>query len=138
MTFTAQSLHGSWMNWNGQATATVTVTLNASAQDNIIYLFEKGQFCPNATTNTIPFRNTFKLVCHPDHIAFYHERFGADNPVWLFDLVATDHDTLKNKTIHQCAQDQYSVLVSLNEKNIEMTWHIIGPKKNEKIHYHYF
>ena len=138
MTFTAQSLRGSRMNWNGQAKASVTVNTQTSTQGNIIYLFEKGQFCPDATTSAIPFSNTFKLVCRSDSIVFYHERFGADNPVWLFDLVATDHNTLKNKTIHQCAQDQYSVLVTLNEKNIEMMWQIHGPKKNEKIHYHYF
>ena len=138
MTFMSQSLTGSLMNWNGRAKATIDVQSVDTCSGKIIHLFEKGQFCSDCSDSSFPFSNTFKLVCQSDTIAFYHERFGAQNPVWLFDLVAISHNTLINKAVHQCVQDQYTVLITLNEKDIEMQWNIIGPRKNEKINYHYF
>ncbi len=125
MTFNAQSHRGSKMNWNGNAEAIVETYLVPSIQGDTVYLKEKGQFFPESASSPIPFHNTFKLFFKKEKIVFYHERFGSENPVWLFDLIATGANTLTNKAVHQCVDDQYSVQIIINKQYIEMVWKII-------------
>ena len=116
MTFNAQSHRGSKMNWNGNAEAIVETYLVPSIQGDTVYLKEKGQFFPESASSPIPFHNTFKLFFKKEKIVFYHERFGSENPVWLFDLIATGANTLTNKAVHQCVDDQYSVQIIINKQ----------------------
>ena len=64
MTFTAQSLTGSKINWNGRAKTMVEVYSENVLSDKIIYPFEKGEFFPDDSGRSFPFTGqTLGILC---------------------------------------------------------------------------
>ena len=130
------------MNWTGVAQGQVTVRAYQTALQHLllpaISLNEEGQFTLNNRQRPLPFKNTFKLVFHAESIAFYHERFGQEHAVWLFNLIPQAVNCLSSEEVHQCGDDQYLVTVTTMEQNVTMHWKITGPRKNEVLNYQYF
>lgn len=131
--FTATAGPGSATGWTGNGQAQVTPRTDHDG----IRLFESGHFTPMGTATSVAFRNVYRWQDGGSRLSLWHERFGAEAPVWLFDLVATDHDTLVAAVPHHCGNDDYSALLRLVDDGIDLTWTITGPRKNDTLRYRY-
>ncbi len=100
-------------------------------------LHEDGHFTPNATGTPVAFRNIYLWVHHGDRLSLWHERFGRDAAVWLFDLTASAPSELATVDAHVCGDDRYAARVSLTEDGFDLRWSIIGPRKDETLAYRY-
>ena len=137
MCFSAASRDHSEMGWNGQGQAAVYIETGQTPEGRLLRLTEKGHFSLNGQAQAIPFFNVIKLILFPEHISFSHERYGIDRPVWLFDIVASDQVDFYSQTPHLCGQDNYALKIRLEADAIVAHWSITGPKKNERLIYHY-
>ncbi len=66
-----------------------------------------------------------------------HHRFGADNPVNLFDLALTGEREWRSISPHLCGEDCYSAVLLVGDEEIVLRWSVEGPRKREAIEYHY-
>lgn len=66
-----------------------------------------------------------------------HLRYGADNPVFLFDLAHHSGCEWREAAPHHCADDRYSAVLTLDDHRIILAWTINGPRKDESIEYVY-
>ena len=80
LTFNASSTAST--GWTGTGVGTVEVSRPAS---DVLVLAESGTWMPKSGTQ-LSFINVFRWTLHPETIRLEHLRFGADNPVYLFDL----------------------------------------------------
>jgi hypothetical protein len=67
-----------------------------------------------------------------------HLRFGADNPVLLFDLSATDTGEFRSVSPHVCGPDCYEAALTVEGDRIGLRWRVHGPAKQEAIDSTYF
>lgn len=106
--------------------------------DNRIIFYESGSWKENHGSEFM-FTNVFRWSFDrfKNRISLEHLRFGEKNPVFLFDLVKINEDTLASVSSYVCNEDSYLGQVKCTEKAITLNWRIIGPKKNEEIHYLY-
>lgn len=132
-TFSAQSGQASAVGWNGRGEGRIEVT----RENHSVRFFESGTFTLDGQTRSVPMRNVYRWDIHPDRIALSHERRGVEDAVSLFDLVVENDDTLVSAEVHQCAADAYSARLTLTEDGIDLAWRIVGPRKDERILYHY-
>lgn len=137
MSFDARSKTGSQTGWDGHGEAEVCVKAQGHATQGSLWLIERGYYHGTAIT-PIRFSNTFRLEFSPCRVGFFHERFGHENAVWLFDMVSGGNGLLASDEPHQCAKDRYAVTLALRPDAVEMCWAITGPRKNEHIRYSYF
>ncbi|MES1948062.1 hypothetical protein C84B14_11961 [Salinisphaera sp. C84B14] len=131
--FEAEPGPGSHTGWAGHGEAEVAVSVDADG----LRFHESGQFTPAATGTALSFRNVYRWVVHDDRIALWHERFGCEAAVWLFDLVAAAPDELIAAERHLCGEDRYDARLRLVEHGFELGWSITGPRKDEKLAYRY-
>jgi hypothetical protein len=122
--------------WNGAGSGTVEV----SAPESIGFVFaESGIWHPaGLTARVIKFTNTFRWTMVDNRIRLEHLRFGADKPVFLFDLVRVHEETWRDSTPHQCSDDSYSALLTTRGDQLSVAWSIRGPRKCEQIDYIYW
>jgi hypothetical protein len=66
-----------------------------------------------------------------------HLRFGADQPVFLFDLRPEADGMFSSTQPHVCQDDCYSARMVISDDEIQLTWTVAGPEKNETIDYRY-
>lgn len=114
-------------------------TVNAELKnDNRILFYESGTW-KERHGNEFIFTNVFRwsLDRFKNLITLEHLRFGEKNPVFLFDLAKINDDTLASVSSYVCKEDSYLGQVKCTDKAITLNWRIIGPKKNEEIHYFY-
>ncbi|OLO05433.1 hypothetical protein BTW07_04615 [Salinicola socius] len=133
--FSARSGQASETGWNGQGEGTIEVAREGCS----IKLFESGIFTLDGQNRGVPMRNVYRWDIHADRIALSHERRGVADAVSLFDLVidGSDDDTLVNVEAHQCAADAYSARLAVQPEGFDLEWRIIGPRKDERLLYHY-
>ncbi|WP_342588724.1 DUF6314 family protein [Salinicola lusitanus] len=131
--FVAQSGAASAVGWNGWGSGTADV----ARQQDTVRFFESGTFTPDGQDRSIPMRNVYRWDLHSERISLSHERRGTAAAVWLFDLIASDEDTLVSAEVHQCAADAYSATLTLVSDGIDLEWRIVGPRKDERILYRY-
>lgn len=121
--------------WSGCGKGLVAVDLfNA----NTVIFTETGTWQAD-TGQQFDFNNVFRWSFDnsTDIIQLEHLRYGANNPVHLFDLTLINNFEWQSITPHLCCDDVYSAILSRVGNTIEMQWTIKGPKKNEYIHYWY-
>ncbi|HEX4840353.1 MAG TPA: DUF6314 family protein, partial [Rhabdochlamydiaceae bacterium] len=70
-------------------------------------------------------------------ISLEHLRQGIDNPVFLFHLQPSGLHSLSSKDSHLCAGDTYLGQILWAQNCLRLKWRVIGPKKNEELHYYY-
>ncbi|MDV6320371.1 DUF6314 family protein [Chromohalobacter sp. HP20-39] len=133
LSFTSRSGHTSDVAWSGQGAGTVTPETHT---DQVRFI-EQGHFLPRGQSREVAFRNVYRWDLHPEHIALYHERRGPDAAVWLFDLVADSATTLISKSPHLCGADTYQARLTFEPHGFQLEWHIAGPRKDERLIYHY-
>ena len=84
LTFTASS--GASTSWTGTGVGTVDVSQPAT--DVLVYT-ESGTWTPTGGKQ-LSFTNAYRWTLLPKTLRLEHLRFGADNPVYLFDLAIVD------------------------------------------------
>lgn len=131
--FTATPGRASQTGWAGHGTARI----QASTDRDGIRLYERGHFTPAAAGTPIAFENVYRWVEHNDRLSLWHERHGRDAAVWLFDLVAADHNSLVTAAPHPCGADEYDARLTLTADGFDLRWSITGPRKNETLAYRY-
>lgn len=133
LTFTATPGPGSHTGWAGDGHGDVTPRLEHDA----LRLFESGAFTPRGARQALAFRNVYRWQRAPGRLSLWHERFGAEAPVWLFDLMAEGPDRLVTAAPHLCGADVYRARLSLVADGLGLDWHITGPRKDECLCYRY-
>jgi hypothetical protein len=121
--------------WSGTGHGTVEVERTAPLT---LVFHERGVWTPEAGRQ-MPFRNVFRWTAtlDGDRIRLEHLRFGAESPVFLFDLVPIAQGVLEADQPHACSDDRYSARLVLVAETIQLSWAITGPKKDEAITYLY-
>jgi Family of unknown function (DUF6314) len=66
-------------------------------------------------------------------IALEHLRRGASKPVFLFHLKPKKPDLLVSIDSHLCGSDAYFGQIQLGPRYLQLSWKIVGPKKNDRI-----
>ncbi|MCX2523206.1 DUF6314 family protein [Larsenimonas rhizosphaerae] len=134
--FEAHPGPGSHSGWSGTGEGTATPEQDATG--TVVRLYETGTFIDNAGHQSIT-RNVFRFTHAAERISLHHERRGPLHPVWLFDLVADPLNArrLVTDTPHLCGDDRYSAALTLQRGNMQLDWHIQGPRKNEYLRYYY-
>ena len=133
LSFFAQSGNGA-AGWNGSGEGKVAV----SQQAEVIRFDESGHW-QTAAGQTLTFRNVFRWSLGPggDHIQLEHLRYGENQPVFLFDLIAVGSAELQSAEPHHCAADVYTGRLVLDANGFTLDWYIRGPRKDEHIRYRY-
>jgi hypothetical protein len=100
-------------------------------------IFERGQFTPNGHARALHFTNAYRWQRTAERLLLFHERFGTDQPVYLFALITTGSQNMTSHAPHLCGADRYSARLALCPNGLTLDWQIIGPAKDESLAYHY-
>lgn len=92
---------------------------------------EKGQ--ENEFSNV--FRWTLDLSAGV--ISLEHLRRGMNHPVFLCHLAPAGPDYLESTDPHLCVQDSYFARLTCLPKSLHLYWRVLGPEKNEEMHFYY-
>lgn len=131
-----ESRSGKSTGWDGIGTGTVTVT--QSADKNLVFE-EKGVWRAHGDeASDIPFQNVFRWSMVGLALRLEHLRFGWDDPVFLFDMIRGANGTWHSERPHLCGADRYSGRLTREAEELTMEWSIVGPHKQETIHYRYW
>jgi hypothetical protein len=124
-----------YSGWNGIGKGQVQAV---KKNDNVILFEEQGTWI-SLEGQEFAFSNTFRwtLDRFQHLISLEHLRFGEHNPVFLFHLTSVDESTLQSVNSYVCKEDTYLGQVKGGDHFVSLNWRIIGPKKNEEIHYIY-
>jgi hypothetical protein len=135
LTFEARSHAAPNTGWNGVGKGVVRVE---KVDPRVILFHERGTWTQEKSLQTT-FTNVFRWTADPDarFIRLEHLRFGQDRPVYLFDLVPADVDSLESSEPHICREDLYAARMEFDEQIIQLRWTINGPRKAETISYTY-
>lgn len=128
---------GSRSGWAGRARGDVRVEVCEEAQGKTIRFHESGTFLLEGRSTPVPFGNCYRWAIGDARIALFHERRGADQAVWLFDLIAEGPETLVSAEAHLCGADRYRAHLALVEDGFDLSWRIQGPRKDEHLGYRY-
>ncbi|MGC3873619.1 DUF6314 family protein [Halomonas sp. GXIMD04776] len=135
--FGSQPQPGSRSGWAGRGNGTVVAEAHA---DISLTLTESGRFRLEGAAESIAFHNVFRWRFYQDRISLSHERRGPEAAVWLFDLVAADHEQscdLISREAHLCGRDRYRARLTFMDQGFDLEWTIQGPRKDEHLHYRY-
>lgn len=131
--FDARSGEASHVGWNGHGEGRLEITQG----NDCVRFFESGTFTVVGGSRSVPIRNVYRWELYHDHIGLFHERRGVEAAVALFDLIPVSEDSLVSAEAHQCAADAYSARLVLTPGGLDLEWRILGPRKDERILYHY-
>jgi hypothetical protein len=135
LTFHAKTKSREEGGWNGKGKGEVAIIKEG---ENVLIFNEKGSW-QGKDGKEISFSNIFRwtLDPHVGMISLEHLRQGIDNPVFLFHLQPSGLHSLSSKDSHLCAGDTYLGQILCAQNCLRLKWRVIGPKKNEELHYYY-
>ncbi|KEZ77137.1 DUF6314 family protein [Salinisphaera hydrothermalis] len=133
LSFTAEPGPASQTDWRGRGTAGI----RTERAGNDWRLIERGRFVPAGAARGVTMNNVYRWQRVGDRLRLYHERFGTDAAVFLFELVAESADRLICQQPHLCGDDVYRGTLVLAETGFDLDWSITGPRKDEHLHYRY-
>ena len=135
LTFQAKTKSRDEGGWNGKGKGEVTITKEG---ENVLIFNEKGSWV-GKDSREIGFSNTFRWTLDPQVglVSLEHLRQGVDNPVFLFHLQPSSLHSLSSVNSHLCAGDTYLGRIIYGQNCLRLQWRVIGPKKNEELHYYY-
>jgi hypothetical protein len=128
--FAAGNGPGSATNWRGHAEGTVETVTGSNTIDfleNVVFQSDEG--------STLRLRNRYRWRREMDCIHLSHLRHG--DPVHLATIVPFSDSAFAEEAPHLCGADCYRISLTLLPDGIDAIWRISGPKKNERILYHY-
>jgi DNA-binding transcriptional ArsR family regulator len=135
LSFSAQSKADHPSGWNGIGKAKVEVqsitTHTLMFQEQGSWTSEEGQ--------QYDFKNVFRWTWQATQslITLEHLRHGPDHPVVLFELSPVSLTRFETIQPFICRQDTYLANLYCDRHFIQLHWRILGPRKNEEIHYLY-
>lgn len=129
--FTSKSHTG--IGWSGAGSGIVKVSEPAP---NFLIFNESGSWRQDGGKE-IRFSNVFRWTLLEAQIRLEHLRFGADNPVFLFDMAADVDGVWREINPHPCRDDCYRASLCLKNEQVFVNWRVLGPKRNEVIDYIY-
>ena len=132
LSFVASS--ASTTGWNGTGVGTAEVR---EAGDGAMTFHEQGFWRPEGGERDIRFRNVYRWTPVGDLLRLEHLRFGADRPVFLFDLAHAGEGEWRSASPHLCRDDCYAAVLLVRDEGIVLRWSIDGPRKKESIEYTY-
>jgi predicted transcriptional regulator len=114
-----------------QGTADVKVITEGTS---VVHFHESGVW-QLEKEKEIQFSNTLRwtLDMSSGTIALEHLRHGAGKPVFLFHLKPKSLNLLVSIDSHLCGSDAYFGQVQLGPHYLQLSWKIVGPKKNDRI-----
>lgn len=123
--------HGSDSLSGKQGRADVKVFLESHS---VICFHENGVWTLDSDKQ-IQFNNTLRwtLDLSSGTIALEHLRHGASKPVFLFHLKPQKPSLLVSIDSHLCGADAYFGQIQMGSHYLQLSWKIIGPKKNDRI-----
>jgi hypothetical protein len=98
---------------------------------------ESGVWRPEGGRD-LRFSNVFRWSAVGETICLEHLRFGADRPVYLFDLAPAGECEWRSASPHQCREDCYAAQLVVRGDTVVLRWSIDGPRKQEVVEYTYF
>ena len=120
--------------WNGSGAGEVRV--EQPGEDMLIF-HESGEW-ESAARKRFRFSNAYRWIkTGPESVRLEHLRFGADQPVFLFELAPAAEGAWKSVSPHVCSEDCYSAELRLTDVGINLLWTIAGLEKQESIDYEY-
>jgi hypothetical protein len=135
LSFSARSHQSNPLGWNGKGQASVKV----DAPTPRSFIFQEQGVWTSEDGKPFDFKNCYRWTWNSAKllISLEHLRHGADNPVFLFEL--TPFSDAQFKTVHPflCRHDTYLATLTCRSDAIAFDWRILGPRKNEEIHYIY-
>jgi hypothetical protein len=131
VSFIAQSARPGGCNGAGSGTVLVerTAAGTMTFTESGVWRSEGGR--------DLRFANVFRWSVAGKAIRLEHLRFGADRPVYLFDLAPAGEREWRCVTPHQCREDCYAAVLIVCDDHIVLRWSIDGPRKQEMIEYTY-
>ncbi|HEY8569656.1 DUF6314 family protein [Microbulbifer sp.] len=129
--FNASNGPGSKTNWRGHGRGEVSVT---SFGAHIVF-DELAEFT-DADGHKVSLQNRYRWTRCLDSVRLEHLR--RETPVLLFNLVPVTEHGFRHQAPHLCGDDTYTAELLLHSDKIELIWQIHGPRKNERLHYHYW
>ncbi|HPE85310.1 MAG TPA: DUF6314 family protein [Chlamydiales bacterium] len=105
---------------------------------NTLIFKEKGLWKTDQNTS-IDFHNTYRWTLDRNSgvLSLEHLRLGLSDPVFLFHLAPASPTALTSVDSHSCGDDTYYGQLFYESHFLRLHWRIIGPHKNEDIHYYY-
>jgi hypothetical protein len=133
--FHAESRSAENTGWNGVGEGSVVI----QQPDDVTLLFQEQGSWKSVTGSRIRFSNVYRWTFDDagQTICLEHLRFGADNPVYLFDLIAAGEGELCSSSPHVCREDYYTAWMRCDPDMIHLHWTVTGPHKDEEIAYTY-
>jgi hypothetical protein len=135
LSFSAKSNMPSPSGWNGTGKAEVQ---SSKTSPNCLVFQETGVWTSDQGKQ-YDFKNSYRWTKDPRRqvIALEHLRHGRDHPVFLFELTPVSPSRFETTQPFLCRNDTYFAELNSLPTGIEFHWRILGPKKNEQIHYIY-
>ena len=135
LSFSAQSKADKPSGWNGIGRAQVETK---HLYPHSLTFQEQGNWTSDEGKQ-FDFKNVFRWTKHETKplITLEHLRHGPDNPIILFELVPVTQTHFETVHPFLCRQDTYLAHLYCDRHFIQLNWRILGPRKNEEIHYIY-
>lgn len=105
---------------------------------HVLVFHEQGRWV-SEEGKSFDFKNVFRWTQHETKplMTLEHLRHGPDYPVLLFELTPTSPGHFESVHPFLCNQDTYLAHLHHEHHVIRLDWRILGPRKNEEIHYIY-
>lgn len=135
LSFSAQSKQNSQSGWNGNGKANIKMETPSPyciiSQEQGIWTTEEGQ--------EFDFKNSYRWTWNSSKslISLEHLRHGQERPVFLFELTPVSATQFKTLHPYLCKDDTYLATLTRKSSTLEFHWRILGPRKNEEVHYVY-
>ena len=109
-----------------------------NASSNVLLFHEDGTW-KSVDGREFHFTNVYRWTALPaSHtIRLEHLRFGAEKPVYLFDMEPIGGSKWASVQPHMCREDCYQAEMDVGAESIDLSWSIRGPEKEETIRYTY-
>lgn len=135
LSFSAQSKAEQSSGWNGIGKAKVEI--HPAAARSIIFK-EQGSWTSHEGKQ-FDFKNALRWTWHASKPVFIleHLHYGPEHPIVLFELKPINLTQFEMIQPFLCKQDTYLAHLHCDQHLIQLHWRIIGPKKNEEMHYIY-
>ena len=129
VSFVARSETGT--GWAGAGVVAVS-----EPREGVVVFGESGYVRPYGH-GAIHFTNVFRWSLLGELLRLEHLRFGPDHPVLLFDLAPSQDGEWRDVSPHVCREDSYSASMTVEARQLVVSWSIRGPRKHESIRYVY-
>ncbi len=120
--------------WNGIGTGTVMV----SEPEPRVVVFDEAGTWQSPGRAMIRFANVFRWSNTGASLRLEHLRFGAENPVFLFEMAPNADGEWHEVSPHLCREDCYTASLVVEGQQVLVAWSILGPQKQESIRYVYW